>query len=148
MTITLKQEHWDEIRRIGEHEYPCEGCGLLLGITTENRSKQAEKIFRVENSKDEDERHNRSLITPGDLIRGEHVAAESALEVVGNFHSHPDHPAVPSDFDLEHALPVWSYIIVSVSDSSAGEVRSWVMLDDRSRFKEEKLLITKESSTE
>lgn len=142
MAIEINDEQIGEIRRLGEAEYPYEACGLLLGVTDGNGLKKVSRILPVINAKDDSERHNRSLITPQELIRGERMASELGLDVVGNFHSHPDHPAVPSAFDLEHALPVWSYIIVSVSGSSAGDVRSWVMLDDRSRFEEEELDIT------
>ena len=137
MAITLKDEQLAEIRRLGETEYPYEACGLLLGVANGNGSKEVERVLPIVNAKETSERHNRSLITPQDLIRGERIAAESGLEVVGNFHSHPDHPPEPSAFDLEHALPVWSYVIVSVLRSAAGDIRSWVMLNDRSRFEEE-----------
>jgi proteasome lid subunit RPN8/RPN11 len=72
-------------------------------------------------------------------MRGERYARERGLEVVGNYHSHPDDRAVPSQFDLDHAWPTWSYIIVSVREGTALDLRSWEMETDRSRFNEEEL---------
>jgi proteasome lid subunit RPN8/RPN11 len=72
-------------------------------------------------------------------MRGERYARERKLDVVGNYHSHPDYPAVPSQFDLDHALPVWTYLIVSVLKGKAADVRAWEMENDRSKFNEEKI---------
>ena len=70
-------------------------------------------------------------------MRGERYAAAKGLEVVGFYHSHPDHPAVPSQYDLEHAWPTFSYIVVAVAAGVANDLRSWEMQTDRSRFVEE-----------
>jgi proteasome lid subunit RPN8/RPN11 len=70
-------------------------------------------------------------------LRAEKYARENKLDVIGYYHSHPDDRAVPSQYDLDHALPVWSYIIVSVLEGKAVDVRSWEMEDDRSKFNEE-----------
>ncbi|HEX9615485.1 MAG TPA: M67 family metallopeptidase, partial [Bacteroidota bacterium] len=64
-------------------------------------------------------------------------ATTKGLDIVGFYHSHPDHPAQPSQFDLEHAFPGWSYVIVSVSRGTSGDLKSWVMKEDRSGFDEE-----------
>jgi proteasome lid subunit RPN8/RPN11 len=72
-------------------------------------------------------------------MRGERYARERGLDVIGNYHSHPDHPAIPSQFDLDHAWPTWSYIIVSVREGLGADLRSWEMEADRSRFNEEEL---------
>jgi proteasome lid subunit RPN8/RPN11 len=138
--ITLHREHEDEIRRQGEQEYPHECCGLLLGRTETDGTKRVVEVYPVSNAREEEARHNRSLILPGEYLRGERHARARALDVLGNYHSHPDHPAVPSQFDLEHAWPTWSYIIVSVREGKAVELRSWEMRDDRSRFDEEELM--------
>ena len=73
-------------------------------------------------------------------MRGEKFAAEKGLEVVGFYHSHPDHPAVPSQYDLDHAWPLYSYIVVSVRTGHGEDLRSWEMHSDRSRFDEEEIL--------
>ncbi|HEV2708159.1 MAG TPA: M67 family metallopeptidase [Pyrinomonadaceae bacterium] len=138
--ITLRREHADEIGRQGEREYPHECCGLLLGRTETDGAKHVVEVYPVSNAREEAERHNRSLILPGEYLRGERHARARGLDVLGNYHSHPDHPAVPSQFDLEHAWPTWSYIIVSVREGKAVDLRSWEMRDDRSRFDEEELI--------
>jgi proteasome lid subunit RPN8/RPN11 len=139
--IVLDREHEEAIRRHGEAEYPQECCGLLLGkIGADNRKTVAE-VYPVSNAREREARHNRSLILPGEYVRGERHARSGGLEVVGNYHSHPDHPAEPSQFDLEHAWPTWSYIIVSVGAGGlAGDLRSWEMRADRSQFDEEEIL--------
>ena len=137
--ITLEAQQGDEIRRHGEAEYPHECCGLLLGSFAEDGHKHVMEVYPISNAREEEARHHRSLITPDEYMRGERYARGRNLDVVGNYHSHPDHPAVPSQFDLEHAWPTWSYIIVSVRDGRASELRSWEMQTDRSRFNEEEM---------
>ena len=137
--IAIQEQQEDEIRRHGESEYPHECCGLLIGGFVEDGRKRVAEVYPISNAREEEARHNRSLITPAEYMRGERYARGLGLEVVGNYHSHPDHPAVPSQFDLEHAWPTWSYIIVSVRDGLADDLRSWEMAADRSRFNEEEI---------
>jgi len=72
-------------------------------------------------------------------MRGERSAQAKGLDVIGFYHSHPDHPAVPSQYDLDHAWPLYSYIVVSVKAGAAQDLRSWEMEADRSRFTEEEI---------
>ena len=137
--IFLNEDQISEIKRHGERAYPNECCGLLIGRFEAQGKKTVVEIFSIENAREAAARHNRSLITPQDLMRGERYAREKRLDVVGNYHSHPDHPAVPSQFDLDHALPVWTYIIVSVLKGKAADLRSWEMENDRSKFNEEEI---------
>jgi len=74
-------------------------------------------------------------------MRGERHAQARSLDVLGFYHSHPDHPAIPSQFDLEHAWPVYSYIVISIQSGVAKDIRSWEMQTDRTRFVEEEILI-------
>lgn len=138
--LELGEKHADGIRRQAEGEYPHECCGLLLGRVGDGGRKTVVEIFPVSNAREAESRHNRSLITPEEYLRGERHARSLKLDVVGNYHSHPDHPAAPSQFDLEHAWPVWSYVIVSVLGGAAADLRSWEMRADRSRFDEEELI--------
>ncbi|MDQ3800834.1 MAG: M67 family metallopeptidase [Acidobacteriota bacterium] len=142
--ISLNGEQISEIEQHGEREYPFECCGLLIGNFAGDGKKTVAEIFPIENARETEARHNRSLITPLDLMRGERYARERKLEVVGNYHSHPDHPARPSQFDLDHALPVWSYVIVAVEKGKAVDLCSWEMEADRSKFNEEEVVIIKE----
>jgi proteasome lid subunit RPN8/RPN11 len=139
--LELSRIQRDEIAAQAEREYPHECCGLLLGHLGEGgRTKAVVEVFPVSNAREEAARHNRSLITPEEYLRGERHARARRLDVVGNYHSHPDHAAAPSQFDLEHAWPTWSYVIVSVQAGEARELRSWELTADRSRFEEEEVM--------
>ena len=138
--ILINEKQIDEIKKHGEATYPHECGGMLIGhFDAASGEKEVVELLPMENAMDESEQHNRVLILPKDVLRAERFAREKKLDVVGYYHSHPDHPAVPSQFDLEHALPVWSYIIVSVRDGNATDVFSWEMENDRSKFNEEEM---------
>lgn len=140
MTLTVGSIELDQIRRHGESDYPHECCGLLIGSFDAFGHKVAGEILPISNAREESAKRNRFLIAPEDLMRGEKHARQRGRDVVGFYHSHPDHPAVPSLFDLEHAWPVYSYIIVSVRDGRAEELFSYELRSDRSRFDAEELL--------
>lgn len=124
--------------RMHEHlcrAYPEEGCGVLLGRERDG-VREVERIVELENRR-EDSRHNRYVIPPEQFLRAEKEARAAGLDVVGFYHSHPDHPARPSAFDLEHAWPWYSYVIVSVEGGRVADMRSWRLRDDRSAFEPE-----------
>ena len=128
------------IRRHGQDSYGDEACGVIYG-TCQNGSKVVLAVDPLANARD-GERHRRFLITPHDYLRAEEGASSRGMELLGFYHSHPNHPAYPSDYDLEHAWPVFSYVIVSVRDGEPKEMRSFVLESDRSRFTEEEIQIT------
>ena len=128
MTLRLSASLVDEIRREGEQAYPAECCGVLAGYPGE--VKEVLKLVPVTNRRTDDP--HRYLIAPDDLRRIEAELRSSGLEVLGCYHSHPDHPAAPSAFDTEQAWPWYSYIIVRVDGARAAELTSWVLADDRS----------------
>ena len=136
--IFVPKEQLAEIREHGVRDYPYECCGLLLGRFAED-GKIVQATYPISNAREESARRNRFLITPEEVMRGERYARDHDLEVVGFYHSHPDSPAVPSKYDLEHAWPTYSYIIVSTSEGQSGDLFSWEQEADRSRFNEEKL---------
>lgn len=103
-------------------------------------AKKIDEVYSISNAREETAKRNRFLIRPEELMKGERYAESQNLEVVGFYHSHPDHPAVPSQYDLEHAWPTYSYIVVSVLAGKAHDLRSWEMEPDRSRFNEEEIL--------
>ncbi len=138
--INLGTEQQDEIRAHGERDYPFECCGLLLGRFGEDGLKECVETYPISNSRAEEAKRNRFLIRPEELLRGEQEAARKGLDNLGFYHSHPDHPAVPSAYDLDHAWPVYSYVVVAIGDGIAGDLRSWEMETDRSCFAEEKIL--------
>ncbi len=130
MTLRLTEALIDEIRRQAELAYPAECCGILAG-----RPGEVKKVLRLvpaANRRTDDP--HRYLISPDDLRRIEAELRPSALETLGSYHSHPDHPAAPSAFDIEQAWPWYSYIIVRVDRGRAAELTSWVLDDDRSRM--------------
>jgi proteasome lid subunit RPN8/RPN11 len=144
--VYLTEEHIKQIEAHGERTFPYECGGMLIG-RFEAGKKTVVELLPMENAMSEAEQHNRVLILPKDVLRAERFAREKKLDVVGYYHSHPDHPAVPSQFDLDHALPVWTYIIVSVENGTAVDVRAWEMENDRSRFNEEEILFLAEAKT-
>lgn len=124
----------------GEKAYPEEGAGLLLG-RHEGEFRRVEAILQLENSREEGARRNRYLVTAEDYMRGEDEAASRGLDVLGVFHSHPDHPNQPSEFDRQWALPWFSYLITSVQAGRAVESRAWLLSSDRENFIEEAIKI-------
>ena len=138
--IKVPTQQLNEIREHGVRDYPYECCGLLLGRFAED-GKVVSETYPISNAREESAKRNRFLITPEELMKGERYARSRDLEVVGFYHSHPDSPAVPSKYDLEHAWPMYSYIIVSTSPGEAMDLFSWEQEADRSRFNEEKLEI-------
>ena len=138
--IVIGAERLDEIRRHGERDYPYECCGLLIGrIEGGGRAKVVSETYPISNAREEEAKRNRFLIRPEELMRGERHARARGLDVVGFYHSHPDEEAIPSRYDLEHAWPTYSYIVVSVRGGTAVALRSWEMEADRSRFNEEEI---------
>lgn len=138
----------DLARRMREHleaGYPREACGILIGDIDGER-KIARDVYLAANAwsveTEREGQRNRYLISPDDFVRADREAGRRGLDIIGFFHSHPDHPARPSETDREFALPVISFVIVSVREGRAGETTSWVLRDDRSAFDEEALVIT------
>jgi proteasome lid subunit RPN8/RPN11 len=125
-----------QIHAHGEASYPEEGAGLLLG-SVDGQAKQVVSLLTLANAREASARHNRYLLTAQDYLNGEQEADRLGLEVLGVFHSHPDHPNQPSEFDREWAMPWLSYLITSVEAGKAIGSRSWLLSDDRSHFTDE-----------
>ena len=136
--ITIGKQHLAAIRAHGISDYPYECCGLLLGSFGPD-GKIVTETLPISNAREESAKRNRFLITPEELLRGEQYARANNLEIVGFYHSHPDSPAVPSQYDLEHAWPTYSYIIVSTSADRADDLFPWEQEPDRSRFNQEEI---------
>ena len=137
--IILSRPHVVAINGHGERDYPYECCGLLIGRFLSDGYKEVVEIYSISNAREEEAKRNRFLIRPEELQAGERYARQKGLDIVGFYHSHPDEGAVPSGYDLEHAWPTYSYIIVSVREGSANELRSWQMEADRSKFNPEEI---------
>jgi proteasome lid subunit RPN8/RPN11 len=144
MSIEINQEQDQAIREHGERGYPNEICGVLLG-REEGGHKTVAGLLPIENQFEAEEQYHRFLITPQDMLKAERTARGQGLSVIGFYHTHPNEAAVASIYDRDHAWPWYSYIIVSVRDRVAHEMRSWVLRDDRSAFDEEAVSLKREA---
>ncbi|HLF26028.1 MAG TPA: M67 family metallopeptidase [Anaerolineae bacterium] len=142
MNLVLNAAQLDAIEQHVQTTYPEEGGGLLLGRVEDGRVSVTE-IRALPNTWDVDAERRRRYLIPGDVMLRELRAADARdLEVVGYFHSHPDHPAIPSEFDRDHALPNWSYLIVSVRQGQAADTLAWQLREDRSAFEAQEIILT------
>jgi proteasome lid subunit RPN8/RPN11 len=135
-SVTLHARVVATVRRHGAAAYPYECCGALIGTTSDDGRVEVIEAAELENVTDEGPRR-RFRVSPADYRHAEARARERGAELVGFYHSHPDHPAQPSQYDLDHAWPNFSYVIVAVADGAAGDIRSWRLRPDRSGFEEE-----------
>ena len=130
-----------DVDRINDHAveaYPEECAGALVGIAS-GGVRVVVDVWRAENTHEE-ERSSRFLIEPLTIKKFEEQAEERDMGLLGFYHSHPDHPAEPSEYDREHAWPGYSYVIASVSGANVEEMRSWSLKDDRSGYDEETIV--------
>ena len=123
----------EAIRRHGAETYPNECCGALVG-----RDGVVTAAYALPNTTEEGPRR-RFMVRPQDYREAERRASESGAELLGFYHSHPDHPARPSQYDLDHAWPFFSYIIVAVRAGTPEVMTSWRLRDDRSTFDQESI---------
>jgi proteasome lid subunit RPN8/RPN11 len=138
--LILSKEQLAQIALHSERSYPNEGCGILLGSIEGGRKVVAE-VLPTGNAGEEQARHNRYVIPPEELLQGELFAEQRGLEVIGYFHSHPDHAASPSETDREQAWPRYSYLITSVQEGKATETCCWQLREDRTGFDQETLVL-------
>ncbi|MCY4073289.1 MAG: M67 family metallopeptidase [Chloroflexi bacterium] len=138
MTVRLGKLLQSRIFEQMEDTYPNEGGGFLLGEQEDNGTVIRD-IIQVDNVFEEEEQYHRYAMTPQDWMRLEDEAEDRGLMLVGYYHSHPDSPAIPSEYDREHALPNFLYIITSVEMGRATDMRVWKLRADRSVFDREEL---------
>jgi proteasome lid subunit RPN8/RPN11 len=138
MKIKITRVVLEKLKEDAESAYPEEGCGLLLA-----KSLARDEILGWERTKNtyEGPKDDRYAIDPLELLRADRFAGRRGFIVSGIYHSHPDHPAKPSKFDLEHAFPWYHYVIVSVVNGIANDVRAWILSKDRIAFMEESLFL-------
>lgn len=153
MAIKVTQQHLNLIKQHGEQSYPHECCGFLLG-TNEDGVNVLHETYRAENEWQDSEsaghessdsrpesRRNRYLITPEQYKRADAYARERKIGIIGYYHSHPDHPAFPSGFDLDHSCwPGESYVIVSIEKGKAAALNSFTK-PDYSKFEQEEIIV-------
>ena len=151
--LCMSHDLAEGIRRHGTETFPYECCGALLGRDSAGNEKvsapdeslagtprEALGLFPLVNRRDDSPR-NRFAVTADDVREAEQAARQQGLEVIGWYHSHPDHPARPSDFDREHAWPWYSYVIVSVMSGKPADMASWRLHDDRQNYSREAIEI-------
>jgi len=137
--LRLSPDLEKNIRADGEAAYPNECCGVLIGEVDSEEIKTVKSTLTIDNAREDGEQYHRFLITPEDMMKAEQTARSMKLDVIGFYHSHPDHPSKPSGYDKDHALPFYSYVIVSVDKGKAQILTSWELTDDRSDFVQEKV---------
>jgi proteasome lid subunit RPN8/RPN11 len=143
-TLWISRHLAEKVRQHGAETYPHECCGALLGRVFEEESQTPVRevlgLFPLVNRR-EDSPRNRFSVSADDVRDAEKAARKQKLDVVGWYHSHPDHPARPSEYDRDHAWPWYSYIIVRVYRGAPEEMTSWRLNDDRLEFSPENIEI-------
>ena len=134
--LVVSKELVERINSHVESAYPGEGAGFLLG-----EDGEVTEIFALPNAREEEARHNRFLLTPEDYMKAEMKAMELGVDLIGVFHSHPDCPNIPSEYDREWAQPFFSYIITRMDEGKVVNHRSWKLVEDRSKYDEEEINI-------
>ncbi len=143
--MKCKPQVLDAIGRHGAETYPEECCGFLLGERVDGENVVLD-LYRVANT-DSGERRRRYTISPRDYMQADRAADGKGRDIVGIYHSHPDHPARPSKTDLAEAtFPGFSYVIVSVLKGKPSDLTAWSLADDRSRFDPEPVDTTPDTS--
>jgi proteasome lid subunit RPN8/RPN11 len=146
-SIAISDPLAEKIGQHGVETYPHECCGALLGHDSNGPDSLREVLglHPLVNRRDDSPR-NRFSVAAEDVRDAEKAATQQGLEIVGWYHSHPDHPARPSAYDREHAWPWYSYIIVSVNGGLAQDMTSWRLSDDRQEFSQEALEIRRRAA--
>ncbi len=138
--LKLTKETEAAIRAAGAAAYPNECCGILFG-REENSDHTVAALKSIENARESGEQYHRFLITAEEMMQAESDARKRGLDIVGFYHSHPDHPAVPSVYDRDHALPFYSYVILRVAEGRPELMTSWRLRLSREAFDSEEITI-------
>ncbi|MDR3243844.1 MAG: M67 family metallopeptidase [Elusimicrobiota bacterium] len=128
--INISQDIENAIREEGQKAYPNECCGILIGLL-ENDKRIIKENIAIKNAQTNEEQYHRFLIEPQDLMKAEFLARKKGFDILGFYHTHPDCPAKPSQYDTERAFVFYSYIILSVQKGEAKELKSWRLSEDR-----------------
>ena len=128
----------EEIKKHGEEIFPDECCGFMYGAESVEGLRQVTEVRRVDNAKEGDKR-KRFEISPQDYIRAEEYAFTTGRQLLGIYHSHPNHPSIASETDRLSAQPFFSYVIVRVQNGTADSIQSWRLNDDF-QFEEESII--------
>jgi proteasome lid subunit RPN8/RPN11 len=137
MTLVLTSDQISQIEREGAEAYPNECCGAMLGRDDADSRRLVSRLEPLGNSFEADEQYHRFSLNPRDLMQLEKRAGDAGLAVLGFYHSHPDHPARPSEYDRQHAWPYYSYVIVSIAKRNPVDLTSWQLDESTEQFKPE-----------
>jgi proteasome lid subunit RPN8/RPN11 len=143
--LVLAAELYTAIEKEGAAAYPNECCGILYGRDVNEGGvirRIVERIEPVVNEFEAGEQYHRFLITPQTLMKAEKTAGAEGRVVLGFYHSHPDHPARPSQYDLDHAWPFYSYVIVSILQREVDALTCWVLDEATEQFKRQEIVGT------
>ncbi len=138
--IRIGEDALQQIRDHGVRTYPEECCGVMLGREVDG-NRTIDAVYPVDNVQ-EVNRKRRFLVSPAQYLEAERTAAERGMDLLGFYHSHPDHPAAPSQYDTEHALPWFTYVIVSVREGKADDLTAWALRENRDRFEQASVVIS------
>lgn len=124
------------VKELVKKSYPYECCGLLIGMNTSD--KKVVDVRPVQN-KNTERTHDRYEIEGKEFVKIDKEASKKGLQIIGIYHSHPDHPAIPSVYDTEHAWVGYSYMIAAVEKGEATDIRSWIFNEEKKQFEEEEI---------
>jgi len=142
--LVLTKAHSEQIDAEGAAAYPNECCGIIFGRDVAGNGptlRSVERLEPVANEFDAAEQYHRFSITPKTLMDAEKRAGQNGELVLGFYHSHPEHPARPSEYDREHAWPFYSYIIVAISKGQATDMTCWVLDEQTEAFQKQEITI-------
>jgi proteasome lid subunit RPN8/RPN11 len=141
--LRIQQTVLDEIQAHMRETYPDECCGLIIGVS-DNGARSGLGARRCRNL-NTDRARDRYELDPADMLKASHELSGTGQDIVGIYHSHPDHPSRPSEFDRDHAWPGWSYMIGSVMNGRVASVQSWELDESARSFEEEPIEVDEES---
>jgi proteasome lid subunit RPN8/RPN11 len=142
-TLVLQDRFVKQIQAEGLATYPNECCGILFGRDipdVQGGQRLVERLMPVNNDFETNERFHRFSISPKQLMDAEKNASAAGQLVLGFYHSHPDHPARPSEYDRQHAWPFYSYVIVSIAKGQATDMTSWLLDEQTATFSRQSIV--------
>jgi proteasome lid subunit RPN8/RPN11 len=138
MALILSNSLFQQIESEGVRAFPNECCGVMIGRDVGGR-RIVDRLQPLTNSFEAEEQYHRFRLDPKEYIAVERAAGEEGKLVLGFYHSHPDHPARPSEYDRQYAWPFYSYVIVSIMSRKPADMTSWLLDEATEQFKQEEI---------
>lgn len=138
MALILSNSLYQQIESEGVRAFPNECCGVMIGRDVAGK-RVVDRLQPLTNSFEAEEQYHRFRLDPKEYIAVEKTAGEEGKLVLGFYHSHPDHPARPSEYDRQHAWPFYSYVIVSIMSRKPADMTSWLLDEATEQFKQEEI---------